>query len=245
MKINKQRKKPRKAADMLSPDEADILNAVGCWKVIWVNDLYKAMMVPVGYHAFRKTIRVLESKGYLSGRDIKRAGKYVYLTEKGALRSSTGDMPDGPALEHDLVCSKVILKLLEFESFTSGSVSDGPDSELCPDGVIRAAKNGRPYTLAIEVELSQKSQFRVQMKFADYAKEKSHTYALYITNSKSLYETYRATLLEMNHNIQRHIILSLAYEMTAKQYDYRRAVYWHKEKKHSFDSLFGESKNHV
>ena len=143
---------------MISPHEMAILDELGRWKVIWVADLYRILGISIFYTMFCKKIRILEDKGYLEGRYFKRLGKYVYLTEKGSTLSSTGARPDEPAIDHDLICSEVILKLLEFDNFLSGSASDGPDSELDPDGVIQGIKNGGPYTLAIEVETVPKER---------------------------------------------------------------------------------------
>ena len=185
----------------------------------------------------------MEKKGHLAGRYFKRLGKYVYLTEKGAIHSSTGARPDEPSIDHDLICSEVILNLLKFDNFLSGSVSDRPDSELDPDGVIQGVKGGKPYTLAIEVELSQKSEFRVEKKFADYAEEDTHNFALYITHKKSLFENYRKILIKMNPQIRQTIVLSLAEKLGAKQYDYQRAVYWLDGQEYSFNALFGEEKS--
>ena len=230
---------------MISPKEKTIIDEVGRWKVIRAADLYKVLSDTTPYYtSFCKKLRALEKDGYLAGRYFKDSGKYVHLTGKGARLSSTGAVPDKHSLNHDLICSRVILKLLEFESFSSGSVCDGPESELCPDGVVHGSKNGVPYTLAIEVELSQKSLFRVEKKFADYAEESAHTYAFYITNKKSLFETYRKTLIEMDESIQKMIILSWAENLESGQYDYRKAVYWLDGKQYSFDTLFEEEKNH-
>ena len=230
---------------IISPSEAAILDEVGRWKVAWVNDLYRLLEVSTGYIGFCKKIRVLEKKGYLEGRNFKRLGKYVHLTEKGARRSSTGAMPGKNSLDHDLICSEVVLKLLEFGSFTSGNVPEGEDSDLCPDGIILGAKNGKPYTLALEVELSQKGRFRIEKKFIDYAGESAHTCALYITNKKSLFHNYRKILTSMNEEIQKSIILSLTEKLGDKLYDHRKAVYWLNGVEYSFDALFGERERNV
>ena len=96
-----------------------------------------------------------------------------------------------------------------------------------------------PYTIAIEVELSQKSQFRIERKFIDYTEEAAHTYALYITKKKSLFENYWEVLTSMDQSIQKSIILSLAEKLGCKQYDFQKAIYWFNGKKYSFDALFG------
>ena len=223
---------------MSSPKEIAILDEVGRWKVIWIKDLYRLVEGASSYYAsFCKKIRALERKGYLSGRYFADEGKYVYLTEKGAILSSTGAVPGESTINHDLICTEVILKLLEFENFHMGSVPDGPDSELEPDGVIHAMKDGNPYTLAIEVELSRKSQFRIERKFADYAEEGAHEFVLYITNKPSLFSLLCNILSEMNDGIRRTIILSLAKELGGK-YDYRKSVYWFDGGEYSFDELF-------
>ena len=229
---------------MISPHEMVILGEVGRWKVIWVADLYKVMGTWIFYTMFCKKIGILEKKGCLSGRYFRRLGKYVYLTEKGSALSSTGARPDEPAIDHDLICSEVILKLLKFDNFLSGSASDGPDSELDPDGVIQGVKNGSPYTLAIEVELSQKSEFRVEQKFADYTREDAHDFALYVTHKKSLFDNYRRTLSKMKPRIRQTIVLSLAEKLGAKQYDHHKAIYWLDGNEYSFDALFGEEDKH-
>ena len=232
---------------MISPSETAILDEVGCWKVIWIGDLYRILEknTTPHYTAFCRIIRGLEKKGHLAGRYFRDEGKYVYLTEKGALRSSGGTVPDKQSIDHDLICTEVILKLLEFGNFTAGGVPDGEDADLCPDGMIQGHKNGTPYTLAIEVELTQKSRFRIEKKFIDYTENSDHSYALYIIKRKSLFENYKRILTSMEGGIQKNIILSLTEKLGSKQYDFRKAVYCLEGKQYSFDALFGEKKSHV
>lgn len=228
--------------NILTPDNINVLNEVGRWKTITLKNLFKNIGEGKDYSNFCRMIRKLEKEGYLKGFYENRKGKYLTLTEKGStLSSHSASLCDSSSsILHDLVCSTAMQSLLEFPLFTSGSVMESINASVEPDGIIHAVRYGQEYILAIEVELTQKSEKRIMDKFIQYSEEDGFDHVLYITNKINILNFYRKILNQMKKEVQEKFILSFDENLSRKRYDYKNSICWMKGEFVSFKELFGE-----
>ena len=201
----------------LSAMDKKILEAVGSWKVIFIKDLARLPDVTQSYDSLCEKVRTLEGHGYLRGNLKKRTGKHITLTEKGF--SSIGlqnfDLVVNP--DHDLLCTRVIMDLLATGFFLSGRVPKSGEYEMDPDGVLSFKKKPDVFTVAVEVELTQKSKSRIVEKFKKYAKEK-FAKALYVFNNKQIFNSYQKILKEQDECVRDKIILTIDENLSINSY---------------------------
>ena len=224
-------------------EQKRIVDEVGSWKVIRVKDLYRVINPSIGYKGFCKIVQWLEREGFLESKNFRRQGKYLTLTKKGAKHYEHGNLPNPEHFEHDLVATATLLKLTEFENFSSACAGEeaamSVNLDLHPDGIIHAEKNGCHHTLAVEIELNQKAGERVADKFERYSEDSSLGNVIYITNKRGLYKTYIRILSGMDDEVRKTVVLSFSELLGTTGYDYRKATYWFDGKDGDFESLFG------
>ena len=224
--------------------KSQILNEVGRWRAITLKGLSHCLQWKGGRSTLARRVQNLEVLGLLHGVFEKRHGKYLTLTKEGA-ELSVYDYPysDSQAgLHHDLVCSNTIQKLVEFRLFHAATAIDHIKSDINPDGIIHATRYGDEYTLAIEVELHQKSKKRIRQKFERYQREWEFDHVLYITHKNAIFDAYRKILDKIEETAQEKIILSLDPTLSISKCDYQNAIYWMDGSVESFEKIFGEEK---
>ena len=136
----------------------DILNEVASWKVITVNSLYSRKLFPLCNRSFRRKINELESEGFLKTVDTYKKSKVISLTEKGREVVSHGSVfnKNEDSLYHDIIATNVLTRFIDDKVFSNGFAYSAPEADLSPDGVLFGEKNGTEYSLALEIELTQK-----------------------------------------------------------------------------------------
>ena len=222
-----------------SEDDFSILNEIGRWKVIPQKDLYGEMMRKVQYSPFCRKIKRLEKHGLLKSFRGGRGRKFLTLTDSGGKLSHFGNIycENENELGHDLLCSVILKKLLNYKNFDSGEVYHG-DGDLIPDGFIHARKNDEPYTLALEIELHQKSAPRVKSKFKKYACSQMFTHVLYVMPKESIFHSYRKILLEMNREVQQTVVLLFNKDLTIETFNFLDSLCFLKGEEQSFEEIF-------
>ena len=218
----------------------EIINEIGYWKAITHKELFKSLGKGKTYSNFCTKIRLLEKANLVNGVFERKAGKYLTLTRDGATCSvyPYTDYESSSSVIHDLYCTIVIKSLLNCLIFRSGHVLDYRDSLVEPDGILYLIDGDTRYTMAIEVELHQKSKKRVTEKFGKYLDEKSFNNVLYITNKKSLFVAYQKILMGMNKEIIQKIGLCLDWDLSTTIHDYLNAQYWFDGRDKTFCDLF-------
>lgn len=220
----------------------DIINIVGQWKVVDMKSLREMCSYDVGYHNLLKKVRTLETHGLIKGVLLGRKNKHIYLTDKGLKCTGfdyTYEICD-ENITHDLVVGKVLKELLENESFVDGRMFHQISGEdLLPDAEVSGVKSQENYKLAIEVELTQKSQKRIKEKYRRYARGSVFDYGVFITNKVSLFKTYKRFLMEMDKDVQGAIVLILDSKMTATKFNCENSECFYLGKTIGFDQLFG------
>ena len=228
---------------MLSSEDQRILDEVGRWKVLWIKDLFRLLEISTRYTVFCRKIRRLERDGWLNGGYFRREGKILWLTSKGEELSTTGATTEENRLHHDLIRTGVLLKLLECGHFTSGSVSEGMETFLQPDGVIHGLRQDdkTPYLLAVEIEFDHRTSPKKMDKLFQYARNSHYNYVLRIYKDEGLFHRYVGNFSNARDKKgQDRIILSWAEKLGRKEYDVKEAVYWYSGEFCSFKYLFGD-----
>ena len=227
---------------MSQKNDIAIIDEIGRWKIILLKDLFQILIHEKSYVSFCEKIRRLEKNGHIKSTFLSREGKVLFLTPRGATLSSFPAMSDKGSLFHDLMCSKVILRLLKFDHFLNGSAAEGLESELLPDGVIRAIRNGEEYVLALELELTRKSKIRVVRKFVRYAKDNTFARVLYLTNKPTIFNGYRKILMGLKKYIGKRVVLGLDKNLFQDNFDFEGCTCWFDGEESDFQTLFGEKR---
>ncbi len=219
----------------------DIINILGKWKVIDMKGLKDFCNYDVKYHNLLKKVRTLESHGLIKSVLLGRKDKHIYLTNKGLKLTSydlTYEICD-ENLTHDLVVGRVLRELLTYPSFRDGRMFHQIIvDDIYPDAQIDGKKNSQNYSVALEVELTQKSEVRVKEKFRRYAKDNSFTYAMFISNKEGLYRAYKRYLSEMNPDIQEAVIILFDKSLSTTKFNYQASNCFYMGKERSFNFLF-------
>lgn len=216
-----------------------ILDEIGRWKVIGLKELFSQVGGGVLYSSFSKSVRKLEDNGLVQSFPGHRRKKYLSLSGEGGKfsRFSSPYLESENELRHDLITSCVLRELLRFPNFKSGHVMN-EDLEVVPDALIYAVKNNKEYSLAIEVELHQKSKKRLIEKFSRYGNSKIFNYVLYVTNKRSVFDSYRNLLAEMNDRVQGQIMILLDENLREHEFDYLDSILWFKNSNKNFLEVF-------
>ena len=219
--------------------DVDILNEIGKWKVIPLKGLHMSFNQRILYDGLSKRVRALERAGLVKGFTQKKT-KYLVLTPDGSKVSKYNNYYDESEdfLNHDLHATNVLRQLLLFENFKEGHMFKDDKEEVDPDAVIYAVRGGRKYTLAIEVELTQKSRARLMGKLSKYAKSQFINHVLYVFNKEAMFESYKKVLGMMDDTVQRQVILCCDPGLSIEHFNYIESQCWHRGTSKTFEQIF-------
>ena len=219
--------------------DVDILNEIGKWKVIALKGLYQSLNQQRTYTPFTKQVQMLERAGLVRA-FAKKKTKYLVLTNEGRKVSKYNNCYDENEdfLNHDLHAANVLRQLLMFENFKDGHMFSDDKEDVDPDAVIRAVRGGREYTLAIEVELTQKSRVRLMGKFSKYGKSQFINHVLYVFNKEAIFESYKKVLAMMDDTVQGKVILCSDTGLSIERFNYIDSQCWHRMTSKTFEKIF-------
>lgn len=221
----------------------DIINILGKWKVMDMKSLNEFCSYDLKYFNLLKKVRTLETHGLVKGVLLGRKNKHIYLTNKGLKYTGhdfTYEICD-ENLTHDLVVGRVLKELIKTPHFIDGKMfHEIPVENLFPDAETKGIKDNQTYKLALEIELTQKSESRVKEKFRRYGREKVFNYVLYITNKESLFRAYKRYLEEMNSETQEAVILMLDKKLSVTSFKYQESTCFYQGRETTFLELFGD-----
>jgi predicted transcriptional regulator len=221
----------------------DILSEVGRWKIIPMKSLYERKNFSISYQMFCRKIKKLESEGFVRSILGDKRRKFITLTPKGSEVCPYGVNFDEAedSLNHDLIATNIVTKMIEFKNFKTGQVQCfGRGLDIEPDGLIFGQKNGKEYSLAIEVELHQKSKTRLTDKLIKYSNSIYYSYVIYVINKETTYRSYKKILENMTDDVRRKVILLLDDELTPTRFNFEKAHCYFKSEEKSFMDIFGE-----
>ena len=219
----------------------NIINIVGQWKILDTKTLFELCDYKLKYKSFMYKIHKLKKLDYLKGFYIEGKRLYLYLSNKGisiCCHDSSYEICD-ENMTHDLITGVILRKFLEYDNFIEGKMFHQVlDDDVCPDAWVEGIKNSVSYSMAIEVELTQKSQERIKHKFIRYGLSK-YDYGLFITNKRGLFRTYIRFLGEMEMNVQQKIIMLLNEKFSTSSFIPEKSECIYLGKGKSFGELFG------
>jgi len=217
----------------------DILKEIGQWKIIAMKSLYKNSPRTIHYSIFSRKIKSLENDGFIKSIYGPRKSKMLILTEKGASFSPYKEhiYLESMSFNHDLITTNFILNLKKYPSFTSAQVQS-IEVDLEPDGIIYGEKKGKEYSLAVEIELTQKSKRRVIDKLCRYKDCPDYTYLLYVFNKESVFKCYREILINSSKELSRKVILLLNENIDRPKFEYLNSKCFFKSKMTTFEEIF-------
>lgn len=221
----------------------DIINILGKWKVMDMKSLNEFCSYDLKYFNLLKKVRTLETHGLVKCVLLGRKNKHIYLTSKGLKYTGydfTYEICD-ENLTHDLIVGRVLKELIKTPHFIDGKMfHEIPVENIYPDAEVTGLKNKQSYKLAIEVELTQKTEARVKEKYRKYGRENVFNYALFITNKEPLFRTYKRYLEEMNSDAQEAIILLLDRKLSVTKFQFEDSRCFYLGKETNFKTLFGD-----
>ncbi|MCY4643197.1 MAG: hypothetical protein OXB88_01125 [Bacteriovoracales bacterium] len=176
----------------------DIIQTLAKWRILDLQTLRRKTNYDYSYQAFAKKVSRLEKAGFLGKVYFHNYRKYLYLTDKGlheaGLEKAWAVNPH--ILQHDIISVNVFEYFLTLEGILGGGIHlDGAGRERRPDCYVEVERaSGETYSLALEIELSQKGRGRIEEKFSDYLSQGSYNLVLYIFQKAAVFEAYKRTI---------------------------------------------------
>ncbi len=217
----------------------NILQEVGRWKVIAIKDLYQSLKDAGSYSMFTIRVNKLEREGFLKSITGSNRRKYVHLTREGSMFSPVNiPVIDSITLNHDLLVSSILNKLLDHPVFYKGHIAHTDhEDKIDPDAIIYGIKKGIEFKMAIEAELTQKSKKRVAKKFNLYAKDDEYDYCLYVFSYGSVYRAYKKVAYHLDESVRSKIILLLDERLSKDSFNYLDAECYFNSKEMKFREI--------
>lgn len=181
-----------------------ILSQVIKWRAVPLMALQDLSGYQGTRRSFYRVIRNLEDRKLIKTCRFNGKAKIVTPTRELAILSpfKHADLQED-SLTHEAIVSIICRELLTWEIFNSVTlpheiITKSYDSGIrrLPDAVIEGINNGRPFKLALEIEITRKSKIRVQNKVEDYLKNDVFDFVFYVFNDKSTFEAYQRFIIE-------------------------------------------------
>ncbi|MEA9358445.1 MarR family winged helix-turn-helix transcriptional regulator [Bacteriovorax sp. PP10] len=185
----------------------DYLSNLLSWRILDLKKLMEVSSYDRGYKNFAKIIQRLEAKKLLDKYSPSGSKKkYVYLTAEGEKLLSSENRFYRPAqnsIYHDLLMSELCYEFLKFDCFDEAILEHlihnkkeflkllGP----IPDAILKGKIGKQNFRIALELELTQKSQDRVFNKISQYMVS-NYDYIVYLFNQKNTFHNYMEMLNE-------------------------------------------------
>lgn len=220
----------------------NILREVGNWKIIPMKDLYRIKDFNLSYQMFCRKVKRLDEEGYLKTLRGINKKKFLSLSKKGIDFCSAGCFFEfeEDSLNHNIISTKVITELLNCKNFQNGNaLCMGDIYEVESDGIVFLKKDQDLHSIAVEVELNQKSSRRLTEKFVKYSNCKFYNYVLYVFNKESVFDSYNKLLKSFDDDVQKKIILCLDKNLSEESFKPMKSHYYYMGKELSFEDLFG------
>lgn len=226
--------------EKIAPSYFEILTPLLKWRILSVRELKNQSEYSGSQSAFYKIISKLEKNNLIeSFMNHWSNEKFLYLKPNAlvALGEEKFLLPINKDIRfHDAIVTKVALYLKTYsfvkEIFLDQEISKQfPLMEKTPDILIQGETN-IPFRLAFEIELTQKNKTRVQDILRRHSESKIVNNVVYITDKKSIFNSYLSHLQEMKTSIN-HSKFIFIYEkdLNAKTFNLlnSKALYGDKE----------------
>lgn len=203
--------------EKIKPSYFDLLIPLKKWKILNIKALKEEAEYNGSFSGLYKIITKLE-KNLLIDSFVNAWSneKYVYLMPQGI--KALGEDEKSLTINrdqrlHDSLVSKAARELCNY-SFIENVYLDYqtreafPLLERVPDALVTGKLKG-PFKMAIEVELTQKSQDRVKQILRTYSDSKVVNQVLYVTDKQTVFNAYTKYLNEKDSEIIKEKFLFL------------------------------------
>ncbi|OFZ52140.1 MAG: hypothetical protein A2381_19020 [Bdellovibrionales bacterium RIFOXYB1_FULL_37_110] len=233
--------------EKIMPSYFDLLLPLKQWKILSLRELKEEAKYTGSFSGFYKIISKLEKNMLLDSFINSWSNeKFLYLLPDGikALGGNEKSLHINRDLRfHDSLVSKVARMIKEF-SFVKDVYMDFQAREVFPllERVPDCVASGflkKEFVMAIEVELTQKSQDRVKEIFKTYSASKVVNNVLYITDKKSIFNSYRMFLDELGGEIcKEKFLLMFGEDLRKMKSDLKLAPIYFKDKLTNLSEVF-------
>jgi hypothetical protein len=195
--------------EKIKPSYFDLLEPLRRWKILSIAALKEEAEYLGSFSGLYKIVTKLEK--YLlidSFVNTWSNEKFIYLMPEGikALGENERSLSLNRDLRyHDSLATKVGLKFSRYpfinKTYLDFQIRETfPLLERVPD-ILVVGKLKKEFNMAIEVELTQKSQDRVKQIVRTYSDSKVVNHILYITDKKSILNSYKKYLFQLGDKV--------------------------------------------
>ena len=186
----------------INPEHFKLLYPLKDWRVLDLANLQIKSDARLSQSSLIRLVLRLEKAKVIKGfRDPWSRKKYVYLTKKGEELISLSEYPTAlseESLFHDLrvvdlgldLLKNKVFKNIRFEHQIVNKKNYITNLTLIPDAEIDGEMSGKKFSLAVELELHQKSKDRLEKKGEQYLGS-LYDHCLFMFGDKNTLENYR------------------------------------------------------
>ena len=185
-------------------DHLKFMEPLGKWRILDLKGLRELGEYPNHASVFRKTVSRLEKARIIqSFIDPWSKRKFVYLTEMGEKLFNGEDSPitiHNETRLHDARVIELVRILLKYDLFTDVELEHeyhGFSAHLRPDAILKAKVAKKDINVALEVELTGKSDSRVYDKIEYYLNTKYFSNVIYFFCNETLCKRYQRKIFEL------------------------------------------------
>ena len=191
----------------INPEHLKLLYPLKDWRVLDLASLHKKSNARLSQAGLVRLVLRLEKSKVIKGfRDPWSRKKYVYLTRLGEDLISLNDYPTAiseVSLFHDLrvvdlgleLIKNSVFKNVRFEHQIVNRKNYITNLALIPDAEVDGVMNGKNFSLAIELELHQKSKDRLEKKGEQYLGS-LYDHCLFMFSDRNTLENYKRFFTE-------------------------------------------------
>lgn len=192
----------------ISNQYLDYLEPLLRWRVLDIQALRHELAIKPGYHGFAKLLRKLEKAKLIGGYiDPFTKKKFVYLSPKGEKYFATGGNPIGivnETLVHDIKVTEIAKELVaqglvekvDLEHQIHDKRNFRTTYKVIPDAILHFTKNNFNYRIALELELTRKSNPRIIEKIKQYRSSDYYHYLMYVFPTAKMMHKYREVIID-------------------------------------------------
>ena len=210
------------------------------WKMLdmdGLKDLYREISPSNLYYKMKD----LEDYDLVKSFTSKGKARYFFLKDYHSGHSSRGKKRFEKIIGHNLLTAKVLREILKWPECRGGKILGQVERDfICPDAEfdMENANTGGKIRVALEVEITRKSYYRIRTKFTKYQMEREFDRVLFVTNEEGIFRSYSNYLTELHPEIQKKIGLLFDENLSPKSFDCQNSPCFYMGKISSLSSLF-------
>ena len=215
-----------------------IIEILKKWKLLDANGL-QDLLGDISRPNLYKKMRYLERHGIVESCFTGGSEKCFFLTEYQSKNGRRGKNRFKKNLKHDLLTAKVLREFLKWPEVQRGEILGQAEGDyVCPDAEFCIENAGKEIRVALEIELTRKSSYRVRRKFAKYQTEREFERVLFVTNDVGIFKSYGNYLAKLPPEIQEKIGLLFDGGLSLKSFDWQNSLCFYMGETSNFSSLF-------